>query len=71
MGFGSSFDFSGFGEGGGEGGRFGCCDDVSGAGDPFGVADSDALRKFSSPLRLGTKKLYAIGAGAGGGCPKR
>lgn len=71
MGLGSLTGFSGSGDDGVEGGRFGFCGDVLGAGEYFVLAESDALRKFSRPLMFGTKKLYAIGVAAGGWWPRR
>ena len=63
--------FSGDGDGGGVGGVFGSLGDVVGAVSSAELLASTALRKFCIPLRLGTRKLYAIGAGAGGGCWRR
>lgn len=55
-----------FGDVGGLRISFGSSEDVTGA-----VSISEALKKFWRPLRLGTRKLYAIGAGAAGGRPSR
>ena len=54
----------------GDGGGVRICSGLS--EDVIGVSSvSVALRKFWRPLRLGTRKLYAIGAGAAGGRPRR
>lgn len=62
---------SGFGDGGGVGGAFGSSGEMMGALPPFPLlASPEAFMKFSNPLRLGTRKLYAMEYGAGGGCPR-
>lgn len=61
----------GGGDGGGVGEVFGSLGDVMGAVSSAEPLASTALRKFCIPLRLGTRKLYAIAAGAGGGCRRR
>ena len=49
----------------------GFCEDVIGAGSPSDwLALPDAFMKFSNPFRFGTRKLYAMGYGVGGGCPR-
>ena len=51
-----------FGAGGGLGGALGSGGEVIGAGSSTEEAEpSLALRKLWKPLRLGTRKLYAIG----------
>ena len=59
--------FEGLGEGGGVGKTFGGFwrDAMDSASSVFST--SRALRKFSKPLKLGTRKLYVIGPGAVGG----
>lgn len=64
----SPFSGGGGGDGGGVGGAFGSPGDVKGAVPSAELLASTALRKFCIPFRLGTRKLYAIGAGAGDGC---
>ena len=69
VGAGSSCDvffLCGFGEGD-VGSSLGSWVDVMGVDSEFDFASSDALRKFSSPLRFGTRKLYAIASQAAGG----
>ena len=63
--------FPGGGDGVGVGGLFGSSGDVMGAVSSAELLASTALRRFCMPLRLGTRKLYAIAAGAGGGCRRR
>ena len=64
VGAGSSCDpssWSGLGEEGGVGSSLGSSVDVMGAEPgPDDLVSPDAFRKFSSPLRFGTRKLYAI-----------
>lgn len=56
----SPFSCPNFGDGGGVANPLGLSAEAS----SLRVLESDALRKASSPLRLGTRKLYAIEAGA-------
>ena len=55
---GAGSPWSGVGDDGGIGGALGLLEDVIGDGSvPVACDSSDALRKFCSPLMLGTKKL--------------
>ena len=49
------------------GGASRCCR-IAGSSLSEGKAASYALRRFSSPLRFGTRKLYAMELEAAGGC---
>ena len=65
--FGSSVDVMGAGSCASSG--LGEVGGVGGAPHLPAFVASEAWKKFSSPLAFGTRKLYAIGWGACGGCP--